>query len=92
MLKNAETFYGVNPAHAKRLVASFTKRKRQVLGLWARGMTQDEIAKELGIAKLTVTDHLKWMVKNAGIRSRCLTNLWYAAHYEPNLMLVVPAY
>lgn len=42
-------------------------RERQVLELKAKGKTNAQVAKELGIAEQTVADHYKWAWKKAKI-------------------------
>ena len=46
--------FNLDPAEAKRLVATLTPRERQTAERIAMGMTQLEIAKELGISPKTL--------------------------------------
>jgi FixJ family two-component response regulator len=46
--------FNLDPAEAKRLVATLTPRERQTAERIAMGMTQIEIAKELGISPKTL--------------------------------------
>jgi FixJ family two-component response regulator len=57
MAKKKTTYnnaFGMDPAEARRLVNSLTPRERQTAERIAMGMTQVEIAKELGISPKTL--------------------------------------
>jgi FixJ family two-component response regulator len=57
MAKKKPTYnnaFGMDPAEARRLVNSLTPRERQTAERIAMGMTQVEIAKELGISPKTL--------------------------------------
>ncbi len=54
------------PSHASQL----TGRERQILALLARGLTQDEIAEQLFIARKTVGTHIEHILQKLGVRSR----------------------
>ena len=57
MAKKRPTYnnvFNLDPAEAKRLVATLTPRERQTAERIAMGMTQAEIAKELGISPKTL--------------------------------------
>ena len=57
MAKKRPTYnnvFNLDPAEAKRLVATLTPRERQTAERIAMGMTQLEIAKELGISPKTL--------------------------------------
>jgi DNA-binding CsgD family transcriptional regulator len=51
---------------------SFTGREREIVDLLMRGMTNRQIAQELGIAEATVKKHLHHVFKKLGVRSRAL--------------------
>jgi DNA-binding NarL/FixJ family response regulator len=55
-----------------------TPRERQVLGGVARGLTNRQIAQELGISAATVKDHLSSVLGKLGVANR--TQAAIAAH------------
>lgn len=55
---------------------NLSKRERDVLELLARGVTNDVIAKELGIATQTVRNYLSAVYDKLGVRSRGEAIVW----------------
>ncbi len=49
---------------------SLSERERQVLILLAEGLSNEEIAEELGIAKNTVRNHVRSVLEKLGLRNR----------------------
>ena len=48
----------------------FTKRKRQIFYLIERGLSSNEIGKELKISPITVDNHVAQMRKQVGAKNR----------------------
>ena len=59
-----------DPARDDILVAHFTPRERRILGWLASGLTNREIAKELGLSEKTVRNHVSTMLGKTGMRNR----------------------
>lgn len=51
-------------------VANLTSAERRTLRLLGRGLTNDAIAEELGVAASTVRSHLKHLYRKLGLRTR----------------------
>jgi two-component system response regulator DesR len=50
--------------------APLTRRQREVLGAFARGLLTKEIARELGVSEATVKTHLARACERLGARTR----------------------
>lgn len=61
-------------------VAGLTAREIEVLRLLARGLSNKEIAKELGIARKTAGRHIEHIYEKTGATNRALASLWAARH------------
>ncbi len=61
-------------------IASLTPREREVAGLVAEGLRNDEIAERLGINEKTVRNHLSEVFEKLGVAGR-LKLLVYALHH-----------
>jgi DNA-binding NarL/FixJ family response regulator len=55
-----------------------TRRERDVAELVARGMTNKQIARELGIDEDTVKTHIYRLCRKLAVPSRVGVALWYA--------------
>ena len=51
-------------------LADLSERKKEVLHLLARGLSNQEIAARMGISRATVKAHLAQIYENAGVRNR----------------------
>ena len=61
---------GVEPAAGRNDGFHLTPREREILGLLAEGLTQDQIAEQLVIAPKTVATHLERILGKLGVQSR----------------------
>ena len=59
-----------DPADDDVLLAGFTPREQRILGWLAAGLTNREIAAELGLSEKTVRNHVSTMLGKAGMRNR----------------------
>ena len=57
-------------------VAEIPGRAREVLGLIAQGLSDDEIARDLGISKNTVRNHVSAIYAKIGLRRRSAVIVW----------------
>lgn len=63
-----------------RKVSALTSREQDVLGYVASGISNQEIAKRLGISEGTVKVHVKHTLKKLNFRSRVELAVWAAEH------------
>lgn len=63
-----------------RKVSALTSREQDVLGYVASGISNQEIAKRLGISEGTVKVHVKHTLKKLKFRSRVELAVWAAEH------------
>lgn len=63
-----------------RKVSTLTSREQDVLGYVASGISNQEIAKRLGISEGTVKVHVKHTLKKLNFRSRVELAVWAAEH------------
>lgn len=57
-----------------------TEREREILATLARGLSNKQIARELGIVEGTVKVHMKNLLRKLGLRSRVEAAVWAARH------------
>jgi DNA-binding NarL/FixJ family response regulator len=57
-------------AERRRGLASLTRREREVLGLISLGMTDRQIAEDLFIARITVSNHVANILHKLGVPNR----------------------
>ncbi len=57
-------------------VAALSNRAREVLGLLAQGLSDDEIAGKLGIARNTVRNHVSAIYEKIGVHRRSAVVIW----------------
>ncbi|GAA1117390.1 hypothetical protein GCM10009630_13860 [Kribbella jejuensis] len=60
--------------------AGLTSRELEVLALLARGQTNKQIARELGVAPKTVSNHVEHVYTKLGVGSRAAATLFAARH------------
>lgn len=58
----------------------FTRREEEVLALVARGMSNQQIARELFVEVTTVKSHLGHALDKLGLESRVQAALWWSRH------------
>lgn len=69
--------------------AGLTSRELEVLALLARGQPNKQIARELGVAVKTVSNHVEHVYAKIGVRSRAAATLFATQHglvgaFEPS--------
>jgi DNA-binding CsgD family transcriptional regulator len=82
MAKKKPTYnnaFGMDPAEAQRLVDSLTPRERQTAERIAMGMTQAEIAKELGISPKTLDIFRGKVKKKFKTTMHGIARIWFCA-------------
>lgn len=57
-------------------VSEVTPRGREVLGLMAQGLSDDEVAEKLGMSRNTVRNHVSAIYKVVGVRRRSALVVW----------------
>ncbi|HMO94539.1 MAG TPA: helix-turn-helix transcriptional regulator [Tepidiformaceae bacterium] len=70
--------------HASSAPPALTQRQREVLALIARGMTNYEIAQELGISLEGAKYHVREVMGRLGVSSREEAAEWYRAERRPS--------
>jgi DNA-binding CsgD family transcriptional regulator len=71
--------FGLDPAEAQALVDSLTRRERQTAERIAMGMTQMEIAKELGISPKTLDIFRGKVKKKFKTTLNGIARIWFCA-------------
>lgn len=56
--------------------AQLSPREREVAGFVARGMTNAEIARSLGLSASTVKHHVESAMRKAGVTNRVSLAIW----------------
>ena len=82
MAKKKVTFnnaFGMDPAEAQQLVDSLTPRERQTAERIAMGMTQADIAKELGISPKTLDIFRGKVKKKFNPTMHGIGRIWFCA-------------
>ena len=64
------------PDSAGPAISDLTPRAREVLGLMAQGVTDDEIAQKLGVSRNTIQNHVSAIYRTTGIRKRSALVIW----------------
>ncbi len=57
-------------------VSDLTPRAREVLGLVAQGLSDDEIAKKIGVSRNTIRNHVSAIYQATGVRKRNAVVVW----------------
>lgn len=76
-LANAEGGLGGMRSPAPAASHSLTRRQRQVVVLIESGLTNDQIARRLGISPRTVREHVEDLFERTGARTRTQVALWW---------------
>jgi two-component system response regulator FixJ len=82
MAKKKPTFnnaFGMDPAEARALVEKLTPRERQTAERISMGMTQAEIAKELGISPKTLDIFRGKVKKKFKTTMHGIARVWFCA-------------
>jgi DNA-binding CsgD family transcriptional regulator len=77
--KKPVNLYQMDPAHAKKLVASLTPREKQTAERIAMGVPQAQIAKELGISPKTLDIFRGKVKKKLGTTMHGIPRVWFCA-------------
>ena len=66
----------------RRIPARLTLREREIVGLIARGLSNKEIARRLGIEVTTVKNHVHNILDKLGVarRADAVATLWSSRH------------
>jgi PAS domain S-box-containing protein len=72
----ANLAHSAGPARPGPEIASLTARAREVLGLVAQGLSDDEIAAKLGVTRNTVRNHLSAIYGKLGVHRRSAVVIW----------------
>ena len=63
---------------------ALTHRERQIAGLVAQGLTNRQVAAELGISERTAGNHVGRLLSKLGLRSRVQIATWAFEHRLPS--------
>ena len=61
-------------------IGALTGRGREVLGLLAQGLSDDDIAGKLGVARQTVRNHISAIYRKLGVHRRSAVIVWAREH------------
>jgi DNA-binding NarL/FixJ family response regulator len=64
------------------VIKGFSKRRLQILGMAAHGLSNKDIAFELNIAEGTVKAHMHLIMKMLNVTNRTQAAIWYQTHTE----------
>ena len=59
-----------------------TSRQLEIVALVARGWTNEEIGREIGLTRKTITTHLYHIAQRLGLDNRVMMAVWYVRKYE----------
>ena len=62
--------------HAAKKLSVLTPRERETLSLVAQGLTNEQIARVLGISRATVKTHVENIIKKLGVSDRTQAAVW----------------
>jgi FixJ family two-component response regulator len=80
--KNFNNVFGMDPAEAQRLVETLTPRERQTAERIAMGMSQADIAKDLGISPKTLDIFRGKVKKKFRTTMHGIPRVWFCAHHK----------
>jgi DNA-binding NarL/FixJ family response regulator len=61
-----------------------TEREREVADLLAQGLSNRQIAKQLGVAQRTAESHIEHIFQKLGVTSRTQAAVWHLRHVDPS--------
>ena len=82
-IEAAQEAAGLLVGGAGSVPGSLTERQRQVAGLVEAGLSNDQIARRLGITTRTVRKHVEDLFDRTGSRSRTQVALWWRHQSHP---------
>jgi DNA-binding CsgD family transcriptional regulator len=83
LVREIRRFLGL-PLRRRTAVPTLTKRQAEVAGLVSQGLTNREIARQLGIDERSAEGHLERIRIRLGLRSRAQVAAWWVASKDPN--------
>jgi len=83
LVREIRRFLGL-PARRRTAVPTLTKRQAEVALLVSQGLSNREIARELGIDERSAEGHVERIRIRLGVRSRAQVAAWWVASKNPN--------
>jgi pimeloyl-ACP methyl ester carboxylesterase/DNA-binding CsgD family transcriptional regulator len=83
LVREIRRFLGL-PVRRRTAVPTLTKRQAEVARLVSQGLTNREIAQQLGIDERSAEGHVERIRIRLGVRSRAQVAAWWVASKEPN--------
>jgi predicted ATPase/DNA-binding SARP family transcriptional activator/DNA-binding CsgD family transcriptional regulator len=79
----SEVTRGQDPSAHDGSMSSLTPREREVAALVSRGLTNRQVASELGISERTAGNHVARILHKLGLKSRAQIAIWTTEHKLP---------
>jgi pimeloyl-ACP methyl ester carboxylesterase/DNA-binding CsgD family transcriptional regulator len=83
LVREIRRFLGL-PARRRTAAPTLTKRQAEVARLVSQGLTNREIAQQLGIDERSAEGHVERIRIRLGVRSRAQVAAWWVASKDPN--------